>query len=68
MFFKILFMATFLIIWLRKYDQNQDSNGDEENSFSKNQPDKVFFFGILISAKFKIKIITISLGFESCLV
>jgi hypothetical protein len=36
-------MATFLIIWLRKYNQNQDLNGDEENSFSKNQPDKVFF-------------------------
>ena len=41
-------MATFLIIWLRKNDQNQDLNGDEENSFSKYQPDKVFFFGILI--------------------
>ncbi len=41
-------MATFLIIWLRKNDQNQDLNGDEENSFSKNQPDRVFFFGILI--------------------
>jgi hypothetical protein len=48
MFFKILFMATFLIFWLRKNDQNQDLNGDEENSFSKYQPDKVFFFGILI--------------------
>ncbi len=37
-------MTTLLIVWLRKYDKTQDLDGDEENSFSKNQPDKVCIF------------------------
>ena len=37
-------MAVLLIVLLRKYDKTQDFDGDEENSFSKNQPDKVYIF------------------------
>ena len=37
-------MTAFLIVWLRKYDKTQDFDGDEQNSFSKNQPDKVYIF------------------------
>ncbi len=37
-------MAVLLIVLLRKYDKTQDFDGDEENSFSKNQPDKVNIF------------------------
>jgi hypothetical protein len=42
-------MTAFLIVWLRKYDKTQDFDGDEENSFSQNQPDKVFFSQIFCS-------------------
>jgi hypothetical protein len=37
-------MTVFLIIWLRKYDKTQDFDEDKENSFSKDQPDKVYLF------------------------
>jgi hypothetical protein len=35
-------MTTLLIVWFRKYDKTQDFDADKENSFSKNNPDKVF--------------------------
>jgi hypothetical protein len=37
-------MTTLMIVWFRKYDQKQDFDGDEESSFSKIKPDKVFVF------------------------
>jgi hypothetical protein len=32
-------MTLFLVVWLRKYDQNQDFDADDENMFKKS--DKV---------------------------
>ncbi len=34
--FKILLMTLILIVWFRKYDQNQDFDSDDENLIKKN--------------------------------
>lgn len=35
--FKIFMMTLFLVIWIRKYDQRQDFDDDNQSSLLKNQ-------------------------------